>query len=192
MFSCYLTSSLMKPHLILGCEGSNLDKFRRDHTIYILLQKYPKFSPQLQLISGTMALPLWLLTLVLNCLHWVKHKFFCALAIFILIVFQGSSTKFELNIGVPITTEADNNFDFFYLFIFFKFYFSEKISLDISCELSAWQMIHMKYQDFFFSEKSKKKKKSKILGCHLLRILPGTLRVKSVYLIIHSFAFTIL
>ena len=30
-------------------------------------------------------------------------------------------------------------------------YFSEKTSLDISCESSAWQMIHMKYQDLFSS-----------------------------------------
>ena len=38
----------------------------------------------------------------------------------------------------------------------FIFYFSEKTSLDISCELSAWQMIHMKYQDLFSSENKKK------------------------------------
>ena len=33
------------------------------------------------------------------------------------------------------------------------FYFSEKTSLDISCELSAKQTIHMKCQDLVFSEK---------------------------------------
>ena len=36
--------------------------------------------------------------------------------------------------------------------IFIFFYFSGKTSLDISCELSAWQMIEMKYQDLFSSE----------------------------------------
>ena len=35
----------------------------------------------------------------------------------------------------------------------------QKISLDISCESSAWQMIHIKYQDLFSSKKKKKKKK---------------------------------
>ena len=30
--------------------------------------------------------------------------------------------------------------------LFFYYYFSEKIRLDISCESSARQMIHMKYQ----------------------------------------------
>ena len=40
---------------------------------------------------------------------------------------------------------------------FFFFYFSEKTSLDISCESSAWQMIHLKCQDLF-SLKNKRKK----------------------------------
>ena len=35
------------------------------------------------------------------------------------------------------------------LCLVFFFNFSKKTSLDISCELSAWQMIHMKYQDLF-------------------------------------------
>ena len=42
--------------------------------------------------------------------------------------------------------------------IFFFCYFSEKTSLDISCESSAKQMIHMKCQDLF-SRKNKNKKK---------------------------------
>ena len=41
----------------------------------------------------------------------------------------------------------------------FIFYFSEKTSLDISCESSAWQMMHAKCQDLFSSEKKKKKSK---------------------------------
>ena len=38
-------------------------------------------------------------------------------------------------------------------FLIFFFYFSEKTSLDIPCEFSAWQMIHMKCQDLFFLKK---------------------------------------
>ena len=57
----------------------------------------------------------------------------------------------ELTLKVPITTAADDNF-----FYFIFFYFSEKTSLDISCESSAWQTIHLKCQDLF-SLKNKKK-----------------------------------
>ena len=53
----------------------------------------------------------------------------------------------------------------------FSFYFSEKTSLDISCELSAWQTIHMKYQDLFSSENKKKSKFTSAL------VVIGTLRV---------------
>ena len=52
-----------------------------------------------------------------------------------------------LTLKVPITTEADDNF--FFLFL-------EKC-LEISCKLSAWQMIDIKCQDFFFLKKKKKK-----------------------------------
>ena len=48
---------------------------------------------------------------------------------------------------------ADNILNFSFIII----YFSEKISLDISCESSAWLMIHMKCQDFILWEKNKKK-----------------------------------
>ena len=48
-----------------------------------------------------------------------------------------------------------------------------KKSLGISCESSAKQMIHMKYQDLFSL-----KNKRNILECHLLQILLGALRVK--------------
>ena len=65
-----------------------------------------------------------------------------------------------LTLKAPITT-ADNNF--FY-------YFSEKTSLDISFESSAWQMIHMKCQDLFSLKNNKNKKK---FECHLLQILLG-------------------
>ena len=39
-------------------------------------------------------------------------------------------------------------------------FFKRKVSLDISCESSAWQIIHMKCQDKFFSEKTYFKKLS--------------------------------
>ena len=72
-------------------------------------------------------------------------------------------TKFTLDhiqylqttLKAPVTTAADDN-----SFIFF-FYISEKTSLDISCESSAQQTIHMKFQDLF-SLKNQKKKKKKI------------------------------
>ena len=57
----------------------------------------------------------------------------------------------------------------------FFFYSSEKISHDILCESSAWQMIHIKCDDLFFL-KNKKKLIIKILEYHLLQILLGTLR----------------
>ena len=73
-----------------------------------------------------------------------------------------------VTLKAPVTTAADDK-----VFIYF-FYFSEKTSLDISCELSAWQMIHMKCQDLV-SLKNKKKKK---LECRLQQILFGALRLK--------------
>ena len=39
--------------------------------------------------------------------------------------------------------------------ILISFFFSEKISLDISCDSSARQMFHMKCEDLFFFEKKK-------------------------------------
>ena len=60
----------------------------------------------------------------------------------------------------------------------FKFfsYFSEKTSLDISCESSAKQMIHMKCQDLFSLKNKKKKKIKKKLSSAAVVI--GALRVK--------------
>ena len=55
----------------------------------------------------------------------------------------------------------------------FILYFSEKTNLDISCESSAWQTIHMKCQDLFSSEN---KKKSKLL---FALVMIGALRVNS-------------
>ena len=54
----------------------------------------------------------------------------------------------SLTLRVPITTKADDSFHFW-------FYFQKKTSLDISCESSAKQTIHLKYQDLF-SLKNKK------------------------------------
>ena len=54
----------------------------------------------------------------------------------------------KLTLKVQMTTAADDNFDFFLDFLKIR-------SLHISCESSAWQTIHMKYQDLF-SMKNKK------------------------------------
>ena len=57
-------------------------------------------------------------------------------------------------------------------FFYFFLYFSEKTSLDISCESSAWQMIHMKcLSRLVISEKKKKN-----FECCLLQILLGASR----------------
>ena len=53
----------------------------------------------------------------------------------------------DLTLKAPLTTAADD------------FFFSEKTSLDIPCELSAWQTILMKCLDLFSLKKKKKKKK---------------------------------
>ena len=47
-----------------------------------------------------------------------------------------------------------------------------KISLDISCESSDKQMIHMKCQDIF-SENLKKKKNNKNVACNKFQALSG-------------------
>ena len=74
-----------------------------------------------------------------------------------------SLSTYDLTLKAPITT-AD--------IFFYYYYFSEKTSLDISCESSAWQTIHMKCQDLF-SLKNKN-----FFECRLLQILLGALRVK--------------
>ena len=55
-------------------------------------------------------------------------------------------------------------------YLFFFFFFSEKLSLGISCESSAKQMIHMKCQDLLSLEK-----KNQTFGCGSLI---GSLSVK--------------
>ena len=75
--------------------------------------------------------------------------------------------QWRLTLKVQITTVAD-------IFIYFFFYFSEKTSIDISCESSAWQMIHMKCQDLFSLKNNKKK-----IEYLLLQILLGTFRVNA-------------
>ena len=48
-----------------------------------------------------------------------------------------------LTLKAPCKICIRQHFDFF---LFITIYFSEKISFDISCESSAWLMIHMKCQ----------------------------------------------
>ena len=58
-------------------------------------------------------------------------------------------------------------------FIFFYFYLSKEIKLDVSCESSARQRIHKKNQALFSL-----KDENKNLKCRLLQVLFGALRVK--------------
>ena len=59
--------------------------------------------------------------------------------------------------------------------LIFFFFFSEKTSFDISCESSAKQTIHMKYQDLF----SLKNKKNKIKKLSSAAVVTGALRVNA-------------
>ena len=54
---------------------------------------------------------------------------------------------------------VDDNLNLFFLF-------SEKTSLDISCELSAWQTIHMKCQNLFSLANKKIVKTVVCPSCH--------------------------
>ena len=89
-----------------------------------------------------------------------------------------------LTLKAPITTAADDNF----FIVFFFFYLSEKTSIDISCELSAMQRIHMKCKDLFSL-----KNRNFFLECRLLQISLGALRVKEVLeaLKLYSFFFSV-
>ena len=62
-------------------------------------------------------------------------------------------------------------------------YFSEIVSLDISCEASAKQTIHMKCQDLFSIEKKKKKNgmSPAINFAWCFNILRGRLKLFSVF-----------
>ena len=58
--------------------------------------------------------------------------------------------------------------------LFFLFYFNllKKIRLDVSCESSAWQRIHLKYQSYFLRRTMKKYSRLSSEA-----VLIGTLRV---------------
>ena len=77
----------------------------------------------------------------------------------------------------PLTLKAPSKicsrWHLFYLFIYF-FNFSKKTSLDISCESSAKQTIHMKYQDLFSLRNYKKYFKMSSAA-----VVTGALRVNS-------------
>ena len=81
-----------------------------------------------------------------------------------------------LTLKALITTAADDIPKYFFIV------FSEKLRLDVSCESSARQRIHMKHQALFFS-----KDKSKKLKCRLLQFLFSALRVKENYLMMIQF-----
>ena len=62
------------------------------------------------------------------------------------------------NLKALITTAADDNLVFFHCF-------SDKIMLDISCESSAKQRIHIKYQALF-SSKDKSENNKSVVCCN--------------------------
>ena len=72
-----------------------------------------------------------------------------------------------LTLKAPITTAADDIYKYFFIV------FSENVRLDISCESSARQRIHMKHQPYFLRKIEVKKIKFR-----LLQFLVGALRVK--------------
>ena len=69
-----------------------------------------------------------------------------SLAFPLLPLFGKGSTLAPLAFKVPITNAADNSLEYFFIVL------SEKIILDISCESSARQRIHMKHQALFSSK----------------------------------------
>ena len=64
-----------------------------------------------------------------------------------------------LTLKVPIRTAADDSLEYFF------HHFSDKIILDIPCESSAKQRIHMKCQ-VLFSLKDKSKNNKSIVCCN--------------------------
>ena len=81
-----------------------------------------------------------------------------------------------LTLKALITTAADDNFLLFF-FLFFRENKSWHVMwiVCLADDSSAWQTIHMKFQDLF----SLKNKKN--LECHLLQILLGALRIKTTF-----------
>ena len=67
-------------------------------------------------------------------------------------------TSSFLTLKAPIATAEDDSLIFFYRF-------SDKIMLDISCESSAWQRIHMKHQ-VLFSSKDKSENNKSVVCCN--------------------------
>ena len=83
-----------------------------------------------------------------------------------------SALPLLLTLKAPTTTAADDFHKYFF------HCFSEKVRLDVSCESSARQRIHLKNQALFSL-----KDKSKQLKCRLLQFSFGTLRVNLLNLV---------
>ena len=64
-------------------------------------------------------------------------------------------------------TAADDNLEYFFFYCF-----SEKIRLDLSCESSAGQRIHMKYK-VLFSSKDKSEINKSVICCSFAWLFKG-------------------
>ena len=77
-----------------------------------------------------------------------------------------SDCRFQtlLTLKVPSKIRSRQHYNFFFCLFIYLFFFLDKTSLDISCELSAWQTVHMKCQNLF-SAKNQIKSKIAICSC---------------------------
>ena len=73
----------------------------------------------------------------------------------------------------PITTSADDSLEYFVIV------FPDKIMLDISCESSAWQRIHMKHQALF-SSKGKSENNKSVVCCNIGWCFKGYIHCRSI------------
>ena len=90
-------------------------------------------------------------------MHWVATVCLCPIY---------ETLDVLVNLKVQITSAADGNLEYFF------HCFSEKMRLDISCESSAGQRIHMKHQALL-SVKAKSRKKISVVCCSFAWLFMG-------------------
>ena len=94
-----------------------------------------------------------------------------------MVLFAFRTDRYFKSLVKLITTAADDIHKYFF------YCFSEKIRLDVSCESSARQRIHLKHQSILSSKDISKK-----LKCRLLQFLLSALRVKKTSIEFQSYA----